>query len=331
MDGQCTGSSLPASGNNTNNAPWQETNGPKVFAGIEYDTYDNSKFAVTAGTFPPNSITRMTTPPFSLIGLAPPVNLNMYHAYNLNPGASINIEISTNGGSTYNTSLLNVASTTTALQLGINNATNPPTGSLQNVNISLNNYIGLSNLMIRFTYTGSTNSSWALDGVSIPPNGLNASFQWSQVTQNTPSLILPSNGTTVYANPTVTTTYQIATTVAGCPGGTQPVTVTVVPLPTIDVVAAVPKCYSPAAQTTTLPYTNAQNNPTKYTIKWNTSPANSFVNVTDANFPASGPFIINIPAGTLPGTYSGTLSVKNGNSCNSAIDNFTLTINPFIL
>ena len=56
------------------------------------------------------------------------------------------------------------------------------------------------------------------------------------------------------------------------------------------------------------------NTPTTYSITWNAAPANIFAAVTNAALPAS-PIIINVPAGTAPGTYTGTITVKNANGC----------------
>ena len=101
------------------------------------------------------------------------------------------------------------------------------------------------------------------------------------------------------------------------------------PLPTITpaVSGAAPVCYTAGAQTTTLAYT-ATNAPNKYSITWNSTPANSFAAVTNATLSAS-PIIINVPAGTLPGTYTGNISVINANNCSSSSTvSFTVTINP---
>lgn len=85
-------------------------------------------------------------------------------------------------------------------------------------------------------------------------------------------------------------------------------------------------CYNNNAQTTVLSYSATINSPTYYSLTWNSSPANNFVNVINAPFPA-GPITINIPGGTAASTYTGNISVSNatGSSCNVP---FTLLINP---
>ncbi|OMQ11259.1 T9SS sorting signal type C domain-containing protein [[Flexibacter] sp. ATCC 35103] len=78
---------------------------------------------------------------------------------------------------------------------------------------------------------------------------------------------------------------------------------------------------------TTLEYTGTTENPTTYSIVWDSSPENAFVAVTDAALPAS-PITIAIPAGVIPGTYTGTLTVKNANGAvSSPGSGFTVTIN----
>ena len=86
-----------------------------------------------------------------------------------------------------------------------------------------------------------------------------------------------------------------------------------------------PVCFSPLAQTTTLSYSATTNAPTLYSITWNAAPANSFVTVTNAPLPAS-PIIINIPAGTPAGVYTGNLTVANAGGCSSCVKTFTVTV-----
>ncbi|MBK8952681.1 MAG: T9SS type A sorting domain-containing protein [Chitinophagaceae bacterium] len=66
-----------------------------------------------------------------------------------------------------------------------------------------------------------------------------------------------------------------------------------------------------------------------YSIVWSgPALAQGFVNVTNATLPAS-PISLTLPAGALPGTYTGTITVTNANGCTSApVETFTVTINP---
>jgi hypothetical protein len=67
VDGQCSGSYLPANGDNQQTGPWRETN-DHVFVGIDFhETPSGGKFAIANGVV--TSV--MTTPVFSLIGQSP--------------------------------------------------------------------------------------------------------------------------------------------------------------------------------------------------------------------------------------------------------------------
>ncbi|KIQ16091.1 hypothetical protein RT99_21175, partial [Flavobacterium sp. MEB061] len=58
------------------------------------------------------------------------------------------------------------------------------------------------------------------------------------------------------------------------------------------------------------------------------SPANTFAAVTDATLNAS-PISIAVPAGTAAGTYTGTITVKNANTCTSSPGvAFSVVVNP---
>lgn len=76
---------------------------------------------------------------------------------------------------------------------------------------------------------------------------------------------------------------------------------------------------------TTLSYTETTGEPVTYSIVWNSSPSNSFASVTNSVLPNS-PITIIIPEGTIEGTYTGTLTVKNVNGVSSTGSNFSLNI-----
>ena len=126
----------------------------------------------------------------------------------------------------------------------------------------------------------------------------------------------------------VTVTFTITTTANGCPGSSTTATVLVNPLPAITPAAtAASVCFNTVNQNTTLNFSAATNSPTTYSISWNASPVNSFTAVTNAALPAS-PITIVVPANTAPGTYTGTITVRNAASCTSSPGiNFTLTVN----
>ena len=210
VNGQCSGSFMSANGDNQDTGIWRETNN-HTFNGVSYSS-PNPKFAITNGIL--NST--LETPVFSLIGQTN-TNFQFLEAYILEATATAKIEISTNGGVSYTTIL---AQYNGASNLGVTGSV----ATMQNVSLSLANYIGLSNLRIKFTYTGTANSGWILDGIGIPNTPPNVIYTWTSNTTLTP----PSGiGQTVTANPTTTTTYTLTTTVGGCPGGSQNITITV--------------------------------------------------------------------------------------------------------
>lgn len=116
------------------------------------------------------------------------------------------------------------------------------------------------------------------------------------------------------------------TNAKGCASVNKTFTLKINPLPTITPAAsAATACFG--ATSTTLNYTST-NTPTTYSIVWSSTPSNTFVNVANAALPAI-PVTIAIPSGTLAGTYTGTLTVKNANGCESSSGtNFTVSVLP---
>lgn len=212
-DNQCTGSFLPAHRDNETTGFWGETNGPKEFAGIIYNSQDG-KFAVAGGAL----TSTLETPLFSIFG-DPPATLYWRDAYNLVNGAYARIEISTNGGASY---------TTLAQFTG-------STGNYQNFRqeqIDLTPYLGQTNLRIRFTYSGTASSSWAIDDVRVTPQGAAPApgYTWTSNPGN-----YTVSGDSIVVTPTVTTSYTLTTSITTpygtCPLGSAVVSVIVNPLP----------------------------------------------------------------------------------------------------
>ncbi|MFV5695064.1 PKD-like domain-containing protein [Flavobacterium sp. LB3P122] len=235
------GNCLSAGGSNTNPGPFQEsaTNGG-TYSGINYTS--SGKFVIANGNF--NSI--LQTPVFNTLGLTS-ASLHFDHAYNLLAGASAKVEISIDGGTTYNTILAQYNGPSTQLPYNIST----------NMSIDLSAYLGQTNLKIRFNYQGTVGSSWAIDNIEIPeaPVGVLTS-QW--VDTNTNTVISNTNSTNATVSPTVTTIYAVTSYLNGCTSlginGTTYVTVTVNQRP---VVTAPPGIIC-SDDTTNIPLTSSE-------------------------------------------------------------------------
>lgn len=141
-----------------------------------------------------------------------------------------------------------------------------------------------------------------------------------------------TSGTLIPVTPSANTTYSIVSlahasgTLSSGFSGTPSVTLTT--LPTITTAAAATSvCVG--VTSTTLTYSATSGAPNRYSITWNSTPANSFVNVPISTVLPVSPIPITIPAGTAAGTYTGTIVVKNGaGACSSIGKTFTVTIKP---
>ncbi|MGQ7868174.1 HYR domain-containing protein, partial [Sunxiuqinia sp. sy24] len=205
---------FPAAGNNRENGPWAETNGPKEFCGTIYDTPDNTKFSIVNGEL--NSW--METPVFSLPATMSSAELTFTHAYHLEPGTTAKIELSTDGGNTYNIVL--------AQYSGDLNSGNP--NVINDVGVDMSAYIGSSDLQIRFNYDGVGCSVWAVDDIGLPTPPADATFEWGPVEE-----IPGGSGSEVIVVPGTTTEYTLTVYVAGCPGEAKAVWVNVYNFPDV--------------------------------------------------------------------------------------------------
>ncbi|WP_298371326.1 LamG-like jellyroll fold domain-containing protein, partial [uncultured Lutibacter sp.] len=191
---------MSAGGDNGMDTYWKETNGPKKLNNRCFDVSDNSKFAVVAGIPPiinqPNNVhiisplSTLETPIFSALGLTT-MQLEFDQAYYLETGAWLKIEISTDGGANYDIELDPGAAYDYIgpSDTGFINPYPGFTGQCRNtlgavlndnhVSIDLQQYIGLTNLRIKFTYSGTANSVWAIDNIQIPNNPVDEVIEWT--------------------------------------------------------------------------------------------------------------------------------------------------------
>ena len=212
------------------------------------------KFAIAAGVVSSDSISTLETSTFSLIGQTSST-LQFVEAFVLENKASATIEISTDGGTTYSS----ILEQHRGPDLGFNK-----TVTFQPRTLSLANYIGLSNLKIRFTFKGTTGSSWGLDEIVLP-NALPITYTWSEPPNPGGTIITEDvHQTPITVAPPVTTTYTITTYVDGCYAGQDTVTVFVNPLPSITLGNNPSVCQGTTS--VSVPYTATTIRPTKYTI-----------------------------------------------------------------
>ena len=198
-----------------------------------YHSTDNTQFAMAnADTSGSSSYTssKLISPVFSLAGYSG-ATLSFQQSYNYwaSGDINVNVEISTNGGSTW-----------TVLQnfLGANIGTFT---SFPTYTYSLNSYLGLSNLMIRFNYYCHWGYYWALDNVfvtgissTVNPTWSPATYLFTDAAFTTPYTAASGAGT-VYVHPTgVSTvaniTYTATAAVPGC-SSVRTSTITVNPPP----------------------------------------------------------------------------------------------------
>ncbi|MFY7729240.1 MAG: T9SS sorting signal type C domain-containing protein, partial [Flavobacterium sp.] len=186
-----------------------------------FSTTNGGKFAISNSDIGGSGSTTNTTlasPTFSTVGYTA-ATLTFEHYLRYSAGDTANVEISTNGGSSWATLQ---AYTATA---GTSTATT-------NASITLpSQYLGQANLRIRFNFVSSYGYFWLVDNVNVSGT-TQAPITWAPTT----ALYTDAAGTiaytgdaraTVYAKPTANTTYTAtATTTFGCTN-TATATVTV--------------------------------------------------------------------------------------------------------
>ncbi|QNR86146.1 DUF11 domain-containing protein [Pedobacter riviphilus] len=133
--------------------------------------------------------------------------------------------------------------------------------------------------------------------------------------------IIDANSGKVTWDNTFTGTATITATAKGCAEKTTDFIVIVNALPALTLGADPEVCQG--FTTLSLPYTNALNNPTTYSITWN---ALDFDPVNNQPLP-TGNIPLNIPANAALGVHSGVLTIKNAAGCSTQI-NFNIKINP---
>ncbi|WP_278036070.1 HYR domain-containing protein [Flavobacterium nitratireducens] len=176
---------FPASGNNNSEPTWKETNSntnPNVtFSGINYDTSDNTKFAI-AHAAEANRTTTLETPVFSTIGMtSSEAIMTFYTAYYFCNGGSGKIELSFDAGNTYPVTLntmqndIFIAGKTTGVKAYKGSSCTKQyliADAFRYTSINLGPYAGLAGLRIKFTFNSGP-SGGTCNNVTFPKHSSN--------------------------------------------------------------------------------------------------------------------------------------------------------------
>ncbi len=177
------------------------------------------------------------------------------------------------------------------------------------------------------TFCATSGNPVAFTQTTAPTGGSGTfTYQWQSSTDNVNFTSISLANAAVYDAPTITQTtyYRRVVITGGCSAYSNTITV-YIGVPTVAVTTPTSVCFNSIAQTTTLPFT-VTGSPITYSITWNALPTNSFVAISNASLPSS-PITINIPAGTVSGTYTGNIIVTNVVGCGSTSVPFSVVIN----
>ncbi|MBX2905734.1 MAG: fibronectin type III domain-containing protein [Taibaiella sp.] len=246
--------------------------------------------------------TLFTSPAFSLSGYASAtLTLNQYYL-SYSADATVAIEYSTNGGSTWST-----------LQsfLGTTTGSTTWTTSTPTTTISLASLVGQSSVMLRWNYISTWGFYWAVDNIKVVGTP-NVSYAWTGVSGAT------GLSCSTCANPTIATTvtgtniYSVSATASGCANGTT-VTVNVNPSPTA-LAGTLSACAGATSVLISTPGGGAWSTSsgtasvTGGTVTAGGSAGTTIVSYTVAGCSATAEFTVN----ANPGSTSGTLTVCSG-------------------
>jgi len=218
----------------TNASQWTLRQSTYVYSSSNWNvsvkSNDNSKFyfsnADSQGSSVQNTLTRTTlqSPTFSLAGYTS-ATLNFWQYLRFVGDAQFLVQVSTNGGASWNTIKQYTATQGTAL-------------NFSNASIDLAAYLASSSVMVRFNYETDWNDGygWAIDNVTISGT-IATALSWSPATglytdsAATIPYILGNALAIVYAKPLITTTYTATATGSNSCTSSGQIIITVDPLP----------------------------------------------------------------------------------------------------
>ena len=142
----------------------------------------NDGFAIVTG----DNGSLMETPVFSLEGLDEAV-LTFDQAYNLTIGDTIWVELSINGGASYETVLFEMGGPKSSGFYDTFGDGTPETRPKNKMVFDLGAYMGYPNLRVRFNYQGNREGAvWAVDNIKVPDGPQDAQLIWYYDDPTTP-------------------------------------------------------------------------------------------------------------------------------------------------
>lgn len=151
---------------------------------------------------------------------------------------------------------------------------------------------------------------------------------WSRISgPNTPVITTPAaNNSTVTGMISGTYVFRWTISNGSCTASTSDVTIVVSTTPAITLGTAPSACKE--ITSSTMIYTGTTGSPVTYSITWGASALTAgFTNVSNASLPSS-PISLTVPGTGAVASYSGSITVKNADGCESASVPFTFTIHP---
>ena len=182
-------------GTNPADAAWTLQPDGYVYSSTTFHSNDNTQFYISNSDLQGSGGTTATTlesPAFSTIGMTN-CSLSFFQYYRSISGSAGNVEV-------YN------GTTWTSLAAFV--TTQGGAAAFADTTISLNSYLGLPAVKIRFNYTASYGWYWAIDNVVISANNPVFTYAWT----STPAGFTSTDQNPVNVSPNVTTTYTVEVT-----------------------------------------------------------------------------------------------------------------------
>ena len=215
----------------------------------------------------------------------------------------------------------------------VRNGTSTCASASQPITVTIAPISSISGIVVGSVCAGSTSTNLNYTSTTGSPNQYSIDFDATAEAQGfvdvansplTPSpviIVIPAAGISGNYN----ATFTVINSTTGCAGTAVPITVTILPNPTIALGANPAVCTG--ATTAGLPYTATTGTPNQYSIDFNAAAeAQGFVDVVNAALPAS-PITITIPGAAVAGVYNASLIVRNsGSTCSSPAQPISVTI-----